>query len=85
MTTNQIGHLKSGYNSFGLGFGITSSKESLKLGVSEGSFDWGGAFSSTYWIDPEQKIVAQLFINQWPNSHGEIHEKFKVLVYSALD
>lgn len=85
MTTNQIGHLKSGYNSFGLGFGITSSKESLKLGVSEGSFDWGGAFSSTYWIDPEQKIVAQIFINQWPNSHGEIHEKFKVLVYSALD
>ncbi|GAB2671350.1 serine hydrolase domain-containing protein [Flavihumibacter cheonanensis] len=85
MTSNQIGHLKSGYNSFGLGFGITSAKESLKLGVSEGSFDWGGAFSSSYWIDPEQKIVAQLFINQWPNSHGEIHEKFKVLVYSALD
>ncbi len=85
MTSNQVGHLKSGYNSFGLGFGITSEKESLKLGVSEGSFDWGGAFSSSYWIDPEQKIVAQLFINQWPNSHGEIHEKFKVLVYSALD
>lgn len=85
MTSNQIGHLKTGYTSFGLGFGITTATESLKLGVSAGSFDWGGAFSSSYWIDPEKKIVAQLFINQWPNSHGEIHEKFKVLVNSALE
>jgi CubicO group peptidase (beta-lactamase class C family) len=85
MTSNHIGHLKTGYTSFGLGFGITTEKESLKLGVSAGSFDWGGAFSSSYWIDPEKKIVAQLFINQWPNSHGEIHEKFKVLVNSALE
>lgn len=85
MTSNQIADLKNSYNSFGLGFGITSAKNALKLGVSEGSFDWGGAFSSSYWIDPEKKIAGQLFINQWPNSHGEVHDKFKVLVYSALD
>lgn len=85
MTTNQIGHLKNGYNSFGLGFGITSAEDALKYGVSQGTFDWGGAFSSSYWIDPVKKITAQLFINQWPNSHGEIHTKFKVLVNSALD
>ncbi|KYP14788.1 serine hydrolase domain-containing protein [Flavihumibacter sp. CACIAM 22H1] len=85
MTSNQIGHLKSGYNSFGLGFGITSVEESLKYGVSPGSFDWGGAFSSSYWIDPVKKIAAQLFINQWPNSHGEVHTKFKILVNSAVD
>lgn len=85
MTTNQIGSLKNGYNTFGLGFGLISEKDAARLGVSEGSYEWGGAFSSTYWIDPEKKIVAQLFINQWPNTHGNVHEKFKVLVYSSLD
>ncbi len=85
MTSNQISHIKSGYNSFGLGFGLFTVVESLKHGVSAGSYSWGGAFSSSYWIDPEKKIVAQLFINQWPQSHGEIHDRFKVLVNSAID
>ena len=35
-------------------------------------------------FDPEKKIVAQMFINQFPNSHEEIHNKFKVQVYSSL-
>ena len=84
MTTNQIGNLFNGNNKFGLGFGLVTEKEAARIGLSAGSFEWGGAFSSSYWIDPEKKIVAQLFINQWPNRHGEIHEKFKVQVYSAL-
>lgn len=84
MTQNQIGELSLGNDKFGLGFGIVTEKGSPKTPVSIGTFDWGGAFSSTYWIDPKEKIVAQLFINQWPNSHAEIHKKFKVLVYQAL-
>ncbi|MBC6491644.1 serine hydrolase domain-containing protein [Flavihumibacter stibioxidans] len=84
MTTNQIGSLNNGNNKFGLGFGLVTEKEAARLGLSAGSFEWGGAFSSSYWIDPEKKIVAQLFINQWPNRHGDIHDKFKVQVYSAL-
>lgn len=85
MTTNQIGHVQSGFNRFGLGFGIIDAGESLRVGLSEGSYEWGGAFSSTYWIDPEKKIAAQLFLNMWPNPHPEIHDKFKVLVYSAME
>lgn len=84
MTTNQIGALYNGNNKFGLGFGLVTEKEAARLGLSTGSFEWGGAFNSSYWIDPEKRIVAQLFINQWPNSHGDIHDKFKVQVYSAL-
>jgi CubicO group peptidase (beta-lactamase class C family) len=84
MTTNQIGDLSVGNNKFGLGFAVYTKKSNAQFGVSEGSYDWGGAFSSSYWIDPEKKIVAQLFINQFPNSHGELHDKFKVQVYSSL-
>ena len=52
--------------------------------LSNGSFGWQGAFGTHFWVDPKEKIVAQLFLNQFPNSHGEIHNKFKVLVYQAL-
>lgn len=84
MTQNQIGDLSLGDDKFGLGFEIVTLKGAPKTPVSVGSFDWGGAFSSSYWIDPKEKIVAQLFINQFPNTHSEIHKKFKVLVYQAL-
>lgn len=69
----------------GLGFGVFTNKSEGKTPVSPGTYQWGGFFSSSYWIDPEKKIVAQLFINQFPHSHGEIHDKFKVLVYAALE
>lgn len=85
MSMNQLGDLANGNNKFGLGFGIYTVKEASRLGVPAGTLEWGGAFNSSYWIDNENGIVAQLFINQWPNSHGDIHDKFKVQVYSALE
>ena len=86
MTQNQIGNIDRGPNEkFGLGFGILTEQGSAKLGVSPGSFSWGGAFSSQYWIDPKEGIVGQIFLNQFPNSHGDIHDKVKVLVYSAIE
>jgi CubicO group peptidase (beta-lactamase class C family) len=46
---------------------------------------WGGMFSSSYWIDPKEKIVAQFVLQVLHNSHGDIADKFKVLVYQALE
>jgi len=86
MTSNQIGQLsfRNG-NNFGLGFEIVTEEGSAKIPLSMGTFSWGGMFSSTYWIDPKEKIVAQLFINQYPNTHGEIQNKFKMAVYQAIE
>lgn len=85
MTQNQIGTIDRGPNEkFGLGFGIITEQGSGRTGLSTGTYSWGGAFSSTYFIDPKEKIVAQVFINQYPMSHGDIHDKFKILLYSAI-
>lgn len=84
MTTNQIGELHNGDNKFGLGFGITTAKTSAKLGVSTGAFDWGGIFGTTYWADPATGLVALLYTQKYPNSHGELSDKFRVLVYQSL-
>jgi CubicO group peptidase (beta-lactamase class C family) len=84
MTSNQIGDLMEGRNKFGLGFEVTTERGMTQLGISEGSFSWGGYFGTTYWADPKERIVALLFIQQSPLRHGEIQSKFKAMVYQAL-
>ena len=85
ITSNQIGELNVGRNKFGLGFEINTAYGQAELGVSEGSFSWGGYFGTTYWADPKERLVCLLFMQQVPLSHGEIENKFKALVYQALD
>ena len=85
ITTNQIGELNRGRNKFGLGFEITTKAGQAEIGVSEGSFSWGGYYSTTYWADPKERLVARIFMQQDPLSHGEIQNKFKAMVYQTLD
>ena len=84
ITTNQIGDLNQGINKFGLGFAITSEKSAARLPASEGTFDWGGFFGTTYWVDPKENVVALLYTQKVPNSYGDLNDKFKVLVYQAI-
>lgn len=85
MTMNQIGDINRGVNKFGLGFGITTEKGSSILPTPEGVFDWGGAFATTYWADPKEKIIGIFYRQLWSSTFGEIANKFKVLVYAALN
>ncbi len=85
MLTNQIGDLNVGDNKFGLGVGLVSAKSAAKLPVSEGSFEWGGFFGTTYWADPQTGTIALLMTQKYPNSYGDLNDKFRVLVYQALE
>jgi CubicO group peptidase (beta-lactamase class C family) len=85
MTMNQIGNLNVGRDKFGLGFEITTRDGQARLGISEGSFSWGGYFATTYWADPKEGLVCLLFIQQTPLIHSEIQDKFKALVYQSLN
>jgi CubicO group peptidase (beta-lactamase class C family) len=84
ITTNQIGDINQGLNKFGLGFAITSERSAARLPVSQGSYDWGGFFGTTYWVDPKEGVVALIYTQKVPNSYGDLTDKFKVLVYQAI-
>jgi CubicO group peptidase (beta-lactamase class C family) len=84
MTTNQIGDIPFGNNKFGLGFDIITERGSAKGPAQVGTFSWGGAFATTYWIDPKEKIVAVYYKQLWGDPAGESAEKFRVLLYSAM-
>ncbi|PSR52442.1 serine hydrolase [Adhaeribacter arboris] len=85
MTTNQIGEVNQGDNKFGLGFGIITSKGATKLGVSEGSYEWGGYYGTSYWVDPKEGIIGLLYTQKAPNTTGgSIADKYKAMVYQAI-
>ncbi|GAB4032034.1 serine hydrolase domain-containing protein [Spirosoma jeollabukense] len=84
ITTNQIGELNHGLDKFGLGFGIATERSAARMPISTGSFDWGGIFGTTYWVDPKEGIVALIYTQKYPNSYGDLTDKFKVLVYQAI-
>ena len=85
MTMNQIGDLNLGENKFGLGFAIVSEKGSSMHPNQEGTYSWGGAFSTTYWVDPKENMVVLLYRQMWGAHDNEIDPKFMALVYQAIN
>ena len=86
MTSNQIGDLFiGGVDKFGLGFQVVTERGQARSALTAGSFLWGGYFGTTYWVDPTEGLVCLLYMQQSPISHGDIQNKFKVLVYQAVE
>jgi CubicO group peptidase (beta-lactamase class C family) len=83
MTMDQIGD-RLPNNHFGLGFGIVTEKGSAQMPWNAGSFEWGGMFATTYWVDPKSKLVALIYRNVYPTSLGRIVDQFRVMSYAAM-
>ncbi len=81
MLTDQLPKLP---NEFGLGFGLETPANDFHSPESAGSFSWGGAFSTQYWADPKEHLIALLYTNIYNNPDGDLGEKFKVLTYQAI-
>ena len=85
MTTNQIGDLSLGDDKFGLGFQIVSEKGSGRTPAQAGTFSWGGAFATSYWVDPKEKMVLLFYRQLQARTHNELVEKFRALTYQAIN
>jgi CubicO group peptidase (beta-lactamase class C family) len=88
MTKNHIGDAKLWASlpgrRFGLGFSVvTDLGESANLG-SAGSYGWGGAFGTYFWVDPKEKSFAILMIQIRPYDHLNIRQDFQTLVNQAI-
>jgi CubicO group peptidase (beta-lactamase class C family) len=84
MTMNQIGDLAFGVNKFGLGFEVVSAAGSGKFPSNEGTYSWGGAFSTSYWVDSKEKMVILFYQQMWGSHTNTTGNTFKVLAYQAL-
>jgi len=83
MTTNQIGKLR-GENANGMGFGFDAVERYGGNGMeSVGSWGWGGAYGTSYRVDPAERLVTVLMIQLLPNN-TDFRDKFPVAIYQAL-
>ena len=85
MTMNQIGDISLGDDKFGLGFQIISEKGSGRTPAQAGTFSWGGAFATSYWVDPKEKMVMLFYRQLQGTTHGDLPEKFRALTYQAIN
>jgi CubicO group peptidase (beta-lactamase class C family) len=83
MTTNQIDTLYR-YPGRGFGFGFETIERYGASGLNcVGSFGWGGAYGTTYQVDPESGLVIVLMQQLMPNG-TDIQRVFMTTVLQAL-
>jgi CubicO group peptidase (beta-lactamase class C family) len=68
---------------FGLGFGVLMDVAKSGSIGSAGSYSWGGAASTGFWIDPREKLIGIVMTQVMPYTN-RFTEEFKVLTYQAI-
>jgi CubicO group peptidase (beta-lactamase class C family) len=83
MMTNQSGGLHSS-TGLGFGFGFEVVEHYGAKGMAAvGTFGWGGAYGSSYEVDPADHLVV-VFMMQLMPSGTDIQQRFSNVVYQAL-
>jgi CubicO group peptidase (beta-lactamase class C family) len=90
MTVNHAGTLfaergpSDAGRGFGLGFDVIEDLGKNGQYGSVGAFGWGGAYHTTYWADPKEKLVALLMTQLLPAGNSDLHGRFRALVYQSI-
>lgn len=88
MTVNHTGDhdiwLRGPGGGFGLGYSVTTDRGAAASMASEGTYGWGGAYCTYFWVDPVEDVVAVLMTQVRPYTHLNIRQDFQVLVNQAI-
>jgi len=69
---------------FGLGFSVVIDSVKNKSLTSEGTFSWGGAASTVFWVDPAEDLCVGFYTQLLPSGTYSIRRELQQLVYQAL-
>ncbi len=69
---------------FGLGFQVVKDLGAAGRPGSVGEYGWGGAYHSTYWVDPKEQLVVVYFTQLIPARNIDDHDKLRALVYQSI-
>ena len=85
MTTSHIGEtpFRPGQG-FGLGFSVLEDLGTRGTLGSEGEYGWGGAYHSTYWVDPEEELVVVYLTQIIPATGLDDYSKLRNGIYQAI-
>jgi len=69
---------------FGLGFSVVMDPTKSKTATSPGSFAWGGAASTIFWVDPIEELEVAFYTQLLPSSTYPLRPQLSQLVYSSI-
>lgn len=69
---------------FGLGFAVTMNPAQTLIPGSPGEFNWGGAATTSFWIDPAEELIAIFMTQVLPSSAYPLRRELRTMVYSAI-
>src|SRR5215813_13083073 len=69
---------------FGLGFAVRTSEGQNSLPGNVGTHYWTGAFGTTFWIDPAEKLVGIMMIQVPLAKTASYRRAMRYLTYQAL-
>ncbi len=71
-------------NGYGLGVAVAVDQNRNKSLMTEGSYFWGGAASTTFWIDPKEELSVGFYTQLLPSTSHTWRRTLHQLVYSSM-
>lgn len=85
MTADHLGpaYAVPGYG-FGLGFQVLESPPLAGRYGAAGGYGWGGAYATSYWVDPAERLVILIMTQTLPSGGLDAADRLRTIVYSSI-
>jgi CubicO group peptidase (beta-lactamase class C family) len=69
---------------FGLGFSVTMNPAQTLIAGSAGEYAWGGAATTSFFIDPAEELITIFMTQVLPSSAYPVRRELRSMVYAAI-
>jgi CubicO group peptidase (beta-lactamase class C family) len=69
---------------FGLGFSVTMNPAQTLIAGSPGEYSWGGAATTSFFIDPAEELIMIFMTQVLPSSAYPLRRELRTMVYAAI-
>ena len=69
---------------FGLGFSVTLDPAQTMIAGSAGEYAWGGAATTSFWIDPAEDMIVIFMTQLLPSSAYPVRRELRSMIYAAI-
>ena len=84
---NELTNTEAGRSGYGFGLSVAVRKERGLAAINGniGDYTWNGAYGTTFWADPKEKMVVVVMAATPGEIRKEYREKLSALIYGALN
>jgi CubicO group peptidase (beta-lactamase class C family) len=69
---------------FGLGFQVTLDPAQTLIPGSVGEYGWGGAATTSFWIDPAEELITIFMTQVLPSTATPVRRELRTMVYAGI-